>query len=347
MTVDLERYIRGRVRVLNDSGGRGYDGGLRTFDCPLCGERRGRGWVGVQGWGAGCFNTGCVAEPTLRGGVVEWVRLAEHLYERSDAWRFLREGFGTDAPSRPVPPAPHRGSDFCTFPEEARLFRLEENQFQRLMQGPFEQFLKRQWGLEVGHAREWGLGWCLSGRYAWRVIIPVVMGGAPVAFQARTIADHSPAAQVRTPKYLTSSNVPAGRHPAECGRSAASLLFNIDALAPGGEAVLVEGSGDSMRWHRDDRGRSPVAVALLGTALTPEKLAILATRRPERVVVAMDAEPEAWVKATAHVADLRAWGMDARMGTWRGAKDAGAGATLDVGDVGEVASFVRSRLDRR
>lgn len=330
--IDLDRYLRSRVRVVNDGGGRGYDSGLRAFDCPLCGDARARGWVGVEGWGAGCFNIGCVAEPQLAGGVVEWVRRVEGLQTRADAWRFLRGGFGVDA----RPPS-HRaviesGPDFCRFPPEMRAFSLPGGA-PPPMERLFVDFIKSQWGLSPAHARSWGLGWCLYGRYAWRVVIPVVMDGQPVAFQARTIRDgHGvqewPAVGA---KYLTASNVASTRGPAECGRPASRLLFNAGALVPGGEGIVVEGAGDVMRWHRDDRARQPAAVALLGVALTPEKAAMIHAARLERVIVALDAEPEAERRARRHVSDLRdAWHVNAVMGRWRGGKDSGSGATLEI-----------------
>src|SRR5438552_8412065 len=60
-SIDLDKWLRTRVRVLNDQGGRGFDTGVRTFNCPLCRDSKGRGWANVAYWTAGCFNVGCVA----------------------------------------------------------------------------------------------------------------------------------------------------------------------------------------------------------------------------------------------------------------------------------------------
>ena len=92
--IDLDRFVSATVRVRNEGGGRGYDSGIRTFDCPLCGDTKGRGWVGTEGWGAGCFNLDCVAEPRLQGGAIEWAQRVLRLETRAAAWRFLEKEFG-------------------------------------------------------------------------------------------------------------------------------------------------------------------------------------------------------------------------------------------------------------
>lgn len=336
VTIDLERFLRGLVEVRNDAGGRGYDRGVRVFDCPLCGDRKGRGWAHLGSWTYGCFNEGCPASPRLEGGAVEFARRVFGLPTRAEVWRRLEREFGGAAPVE-YAPAPRRGPDFCNLPPGMRPFEPSGGS---PMQEVFEAFVERQWGLDGRDAREWGLGWCLTGPYAWRVVVPVVMGGQVVGFQARSVRGNA------EPKYLTSRSSDDPGRPAECGRPAAAMLFNVDALPPDGEALVVEGAGDAMRWHRGARGRTPTALALLGTAMTPEKLALIAGRRPERAVVALDAEPAARRRALSHVEDLRAWGVPAALGRWSGGKDSGSGASLteEVSDEGGLGGAVRARL---
>ena len=348
--IDLERFVRGAVSIRNDGGGRGFDQGIRAYDCPLCRDSKGRGWVHLGSWAVGCFNLGCPASPRLDGGAAELARRLLGLASRLEAWRDLERRFG-GAATVAYAPAPTRGPDFCNFPREMRRFEVAGSP----MQAVFEAFIDRQWGLRPEDAREWGLGWCLTGRYAWRVIIPVVMGGAPVGFQARTVAttldkppDDPVAELLGRAKYLTSSKVASTDRPAECGRPAASMLFNLDSLPREGEALLVEGAGDAMRWHRGERGRSPTAVAILGTALTPEKISLLVERGPERLVGALDEEPGTRGRALDHAESLRAWGFSVAAGRWIGGKDAGSGASLEVADeTGGVGEAARSRLEGR
>lgn len=318
--IDLERFVRSRVRVLNDTGGRGYDSGLRTFDCPICRESRGRGWLGVTGWGAGCFNVGCTASPHLDGGAVEWARRVLGLATRGEAWGVLERDFSSD---RVVarPSASQRSADFCRLPVGSRPFEYPPAS---PMQREFDLFVGRQWGLGGGSSLGWRLRWCMTGWYTWRVVIPVVMGDQVVGFQARTIRE-----EIEQSKYVTSRHGPESDLLAECGRPAAAMLFNADALRAGCDVLVVEGAADVMGWAaRGDRHH--VAVGLLGVALTPEKLSLISLARPRRAVVALDDEPAALRRAAAHVEDLRAWGVEAVLGRWSGGKDAGSGASLVI-----------------
>jgi len=330
--IDLDRFLRSRVRVTNESGGRAYDTGLRTFDCPLCGDSKARGWLGTTGFAAGCFNPGCVANPQLPGGAVEWARRALRLQSRAEAWALLEREFGgaTPAARTPLP----RDPDFCRFPLGARDFDVYAPS---PLQSEFEKFAERQWGLSVVDVVRWGLKWCFHGALPLRVIIPVVMGGRPVGFQARTIK------RGVEPKYLTSKYGKPSDPKAECARPAAAMLFNADAMRPLEDVVGVEGAGDVMGWHRVRRDTP--AVGFLGVALTPAKLSIISSARPRRFIVALDAEPEARARALSHVEDLRAWRVNAVLGRWVGGKDAGSGASLSIEDgEGTLSSAVRSRL---
>lgn len=314
--IDLEGYVLRRVRVLNANGGRGYDHGVRVFDCPLCRETRGRGWANVLTFAVGCLNAGCPAEERLPGGVVEWVRRAEGLRTWPDTLTFLLREYPRRSARRPAPVVDAH-EDFVRYPKDVRwLWSASSPIMHEAMV-----FARRQWGVSGSDLQRWGVGVCASGRYAWRLVIPVVMDGNPVAFQARTFRGGEP-------KYLFAREGPASDPQTECGREAAGCLFNYDAVHEGGEFVLVEGAGDVMAHAA--RTTAPTAVGLLGQALTAEKLALIAVLRPRRVVVALDQGVAERRRALDHVADLRAWGVAAELGEWVGGKDAGEGARLAV-----------------
>jgi hypothetical protein len=318
MMIDFDRFVRSVVTVRNDGGSRAYETGLRTFDCPLCGDQRGRGWLGVYRFAAGCFNPGCVAEPQLAGGALEWARRVLKLPDRSDARAALIAKYGVKRIATP-PPA-HRGEDFCVLPDGYTMFTRNDDR--NIVQRVFEVFMQRQWGVTIEDAISWSLGWTVRGPYAFRVIIPIMMNAELVGFQARTIKDGV------EPKYLTSSSVAQRGRPAECGRPAHAMLFNADAMLEDHDVLMVEGAGDVIGWHREHT--VPPCVGLLGVALTQEKLSIISAARPRRVIVALDAQPDAQRRARVHVDALDAWGIDAVLGQWVGAKDAGAGASLVV-----------------
>jgi hypothetical protein len=325
--IDLDKWLRTRVKVLNDAGGRGFDTGVRTFNCPLCRDTKGRGWANVAYWTAGCFNIGCMACERLAGGALELACRLERIPMRGQAFEFLREKYGTERVIA-FKPVVRESEDFVRWPEGMHpLARRDAADVMDPMRRTYLKFVEKQWGISEADAAQWGLGYCTSGYYAQRVIIPIVMFGEPVAFQARTIV----AEGVKHKKYITSRHGSKDDPKAECARSAAEILYNYDRIPEGGDVVLVEGVGDVMGWHRGNPAREPIASALLGLSLTPEKLELLSKRRPARVILAPDAEVTTR-QSRGVMRDLRskldAWDFNVLIGEWQGGKDAGSGATL-------------------
>ena len=333
--IDFEGYVRSRVEVRNTEGGRGYDLGVRSFDCPLCSDTKGRGWLNVDYATAGCFNSGCIANERLAGGALEWARELEGFASRGKTIAYLQTEFPSHGRVR-MPALPKLAyDDFCRFPKEMLLFKLPPAP---ILQAGFLNFAWQQWGLKIQDLVTTGAGYCVKGFYSQRIILPIVMDRQPVAFQARTILSVS-----MFPKYLTSSNVAQRTRAPECGRPAEALLYGIDEVKPGDEVVLVEGGPDAIAARRRLGLR---AVGLLGTALTSEKLALLARTRPSRVIVALDAETETSEKALEAMAALLGWGLDAALGTWTGAKDPGAGGRLIIQTPG-IAGQITQRLGKK
>jgi hypothetical protein len=318
--LDFARFASERLHVANEGGARNYAAGNLVFNCPLCGDRKERGYLRTMYGVVGCFNPGCDAEPRLQGGAVELFRRIEGLATRAAAFLLFKERYGLDS-ALPTPPVkPFDGQDFVRIPVGCRPFELGGS----VMQQNFEAFAMRQWGLSVLDLRSWGCQWAMTGELAWRILIPIFLRTQPVAWQARSIGDVEP-------KYITSRYGKPDDPDAQCGRPASALLFNIDAVAKGGEVLLLEGAANVMVWHRRDKGRTPTAVAILGVALTDEKLAMLTRLEPERVVVALD--PGAEQRGRQHAERVCNWGMDAAIGRAVGAKDFGAGARLEVDDL--------------
>lgn len=289
--------------------------------------------MNVNRWSAGCWNAGCPAEPRLNGGAIAWVQLVEGISVKGQTWAYLLEQFpatGAYLP-RQVQHSTY-AADFCRLPHEFR--HLNGLNHLPSMGRPVEAFLWHQWGLSVRQATDWGLGYCFYGRYAGRIVIPIKMKGEVVAFQARSYRREEP-------KYLNSRSGPEDDPKAECGRPARATMFNLDAASSGDDVMLVEGSGDVMHWHRDDIHRTPIAIGLLGMALTPEKLAMLCELNPRRVIVALDNEPETKMRATTHLQDLEGWGLSVAAGQWVGGKDAGAGAELKIKILDSVSQIDR------
>ncbi len=325
--IDLDAYLRSRVQIKNEDGGRGYDHGVRIFDCVWCDDEAGRGWVNIEYGAAGCFNGGCPAEGTVDGGALEWARGVEGFNTIGHTIAWLQQEFPFRG-ERPLPTPIVKYTDFCRLPPESMLFGLDAP----ILQVPYADFAKRKWGLSHVDLKEAFARWCSSGSYAGRIIFPVLMGGKPVAFQARTIYGDGRV------KYLTSKFGEPDDPEAECGRPQQALLYGVDDVPKGGEVALVEGITDVLASRK---GRSGVDVApeltfvgILGMRLSTEKLAILARLRPKRVIVALDSHPETDRASQRAVDDLRAWGIPVARGVWQGGKDAGSGAALRINDLG-------------
>ena len=283
------------------------------------------------------MNTGCDAEPRLEGGAVELFRILESLPDRPTAFVKYRDLYGSEVDVPAAPPKPFDGRDFVRWPAGSRMFFEGVNQFRTT----FTDFAAAQWGLTETDLAAWGCRWAISGPAAWRIVIPVTMGGRPVGWQARSVMN-------AVPKYLTSRYGKESDPEAQCGRPASAMLFNADALPEGGEALVLEGAANAMAWHRRDRARTPVAVALLGVALTQEKAALLGARRLERIVVALDDEPAARRRGRRHAEGLRAWvSAEVVAGRWVGGKDLGSGARLEIEESEpDILDRVRSRLGK-
>lgn len=331
---DAEAYAQ-YVGVHNAQGGRGYSTGVRIVDCPWCGDAGGHAWLNVEKLTAGCFHPWCDAANGRT--LFEYAQRAEGFRTRGEAVTWLLRTFPGETALRPAA-QPAVREDWCKLPSEARPFGPGSG----LLQAEAARFAARQWGLAADDLRRWGVLWCPRGRYAWRLVVPVVMGGAAVQFQARSYRGAEP-------KYLSGEIGVVAARPME------ACLFNLDAAVEGADVILVEGWADVAKVgdRRADLGgalgqarpagadagmhhdvgaadRPVAAVALLGSALTPAKAALLAARRPRSVTVALDADAVAAGYAVADVLECYLPDAVVRMGLWRGGKDAGSGAVLDV-----------------
>lgn len=323
--IDFDRYLPTVVSILNEDGTRSYDEGIRVFNCPICGEDRGRGWASLERRSAGCFNAGCDAEPRLDGGLFAWVQRVEQLADVETAILFLRAKYL--APEGGV----RRGrraavvayTDWCRWPVPQSYSFRESGR--SMSARPFVRFAVRQWGLGLTDLETADAYFATSGRHADRILFPVRdHDGVVIAFQARTIVGADP-------KYRTSQHGTADDPNAECGRPAEALVYGLHWVGAGGlglrPVVLVEGIGDALRIYRVAQWVG-VPIALLGVQLSDEKAALVTALHPPRVIVALDQDAE--VRAREYALLLAQWGVEVGIGTWAGGKDAGSGAQLAV-----------------
>lgn len=137
-------------------------------------------------------------------------------------------------------------------------------------------------------ARSRGLGYATSGRYAWRVIVPVENDGKLYTFIARTILTQCPNCTERLddctcqprrfPKVLTP--------PSKDGAAPRHTLFNLDAVSRSASrrVVVVEGVFDALRLPNE-------AVALMGSSASATQITLLAgLARGRDCVLALDGD---------------------------------------------------------
>jgi hypothetical protein len=317
----LEAYFADCFDIRNEDGKRGYADGIRVLgECPVCGDAGGRSWYHAAKGKIGCFRDSCDAYGSM--SALQAVRQREGFASNGQAIIWLAQQY-PNAELSVVPPQPVRQSyiDWCRLPVGFTSLSSSLSSAcgatSPLHQEAFR-FAKKQWGIEDVTLAHAGAGICVRGRYVWRIVLPIRIGGALVAFQARSYRGGEP-------KYLTSSHGEKNNPMAECGRPAEALLYNLDAVTPGARVVLVEGIGDVLACRERRMAETPVAI--LGVEMMMEKVAMLAMYRPGPVIVAMDGEPGALRRGAEHVGILQACGVDASLYTWS-AKDAGSGAKL-------------------
>ena len=337
MPFDVDGWVRDRFAIYNAEGGKAYERGVRKIDCPFCGDTEGHGWVNTRSGVLKCFRVDCEAHG--RGiDIIEAVRAYDGFTTRTEAILSLRQEF--PPLNIEYDPVPDRFVDWCELPKE--MSTIEAGMQAR---SPFASravaFAKKQWGVPVDVLMRFGCGYCVSGRFANRIIFPIKMGGRLVGFQGRVFFDGEP-------RYLTSRHGARGDQWAECGRPADAMLFNLDAVQVGGRVLLVEGLGDTLAWEhrRTTTLDGTPAVAILGSAFGFEKATLLMARQPKVVVVGLDTGATEASNET--VALLQAWGADVEIGTWVGAgKDPGEGAELRCENAGGRVERVRRILRQK
>ncbi len=129
---------------------------------------------------------------------------------------------------------------------------------------PFWTYLLSR-GVLGREVRDNEIGFCLTGFYKWRVIVPVRSAGVLWTFVARAIGD-------MVPKVL---------HP--MGAQPTRALFGIDRLQTTGTAIITEGVFDAIKV-----GDS--AVATLGTNVTPHQRDLLRGKGVKRVIFLFDGD---------------------------------------------------------
>ena len=138
------------------------------------------------------------------------------------------------------------------------------------------QYLKSR-GVTDGQIRRHKIGYCYSGKYAGRIIVPIFMFGELVYWIARII-EH-PTVRLQVAKH-------PDRKVLNPSVSKRSILFNYDTAKLSDEVVVCEGVFDALAI--ENVGQS--AVALLGKEMTDEQAMLLTALNCEKITVCLDAD---------------------------------------------------------
>lgn len=268
MPFDTEEWVRDNMDSVKRSTGDEF-----AADCPFCGKP-GHFYVNVDTNNYICFK--CEAAGRGFSGLVRLVAEVEGV-KTSVARRMI---------TRQVVQFKRRESEPKSLMERlANMRGREAQQADGVVQAPLpDEFIPvwkhdrgwrmpmylKQRGITRETAKTWGLGYCDKGRYADRIVFPIVCPNGQ-SFTARDATED----QSQQPKYLNPKGVDHGR-----------LLYGWNTLGDG-DVIMVEGPMDVLTLVQ----RSYEVLGLLGKALHVEQMKLLLKLpRDKTFIIMLDPE---------------------------------------------------------
>lgn len=284
-------------KVLNFGGGRGFENGVLVFDCPACGDRKGRGYISVSSRRAGCFRASC----DLGSGkpMKEWLDalITKGILTRQMAANIMTAIFGTPT----MLPLRERQLEL---PNKRPYIRINGS-----IRPLREDDLPSTWSrVKLEWLQRFGFCWA-DLAFGRGVLIPVTYRFLPCFYTVR----------LSEGGYMAASRAESSHSKGECLFGHDFLPRNLDQLA------IVESAQDAVMLMESER---IPAVALLGSAMTQIQRSMIVRLKPRTVIVALDADAEGQSAMLAN--ELIRFLPIVRIGTWVGAKDAASGGTLKI-----------------
>ena len=153
---------------------------------------------------------------------------------------------------------------------------------------------KRSFDADYLHEKYGVVGGGITGKWKFRIIIPLYYKGKLASWTARSILSKKELKELNIPRYKNLSADESAVNPKD-------LLFNLDN-ANGDEVVLTEGPFDVMRFGDG-------FVCSLGTQLTQNQIKLL-VEKYKKVYIMFDNEEEAWKKAHKYAVQIASMGLD-------------------------------------
>ncbi len=256
MSFDVETYVRDNLDAVRDSGG-----AEMNATCPFC-DKPSHFYINKDTGNYCCFK--CDARGRRGIGViakVEGISYAEaSRFLMKEAVKFRRKETLRSLVERL---AAMRGGEV----EDERVDIPLPAEFKPVFKNgkfSYPSYLRER-GVKRETAKVWGLGWARRGRYAGRIIIPVVCPNGRSLTARDTTGEQEP-------RYLNPKGADHGR-----------LLLGWEHVKTTEDAVLVEGPLDAIKcWQSGLRG-----YALMGKMLHMEQLRLLFRRTPDAAITVM------------------------------------------------------------
>jgi hypothetical protein len=257
---DIEGYLTSRLEGVHKGAG-----GELNATCPWC-HRSGGFYVNITTGAHICFKLGC----DQRGRSI--INLVAHLegIPRSEAYQHVMRESVIFARREETPES---------LVDRLRSLRGLEGEVENLVNIPLPKeyipvydgmnwrmprYLKER-NIRRETARIWGMGFCNSGRYGGRVVIPIACPGGQ-SFTARDTTGE------QEPKYLNPTGADHSR-----------LLIGWPHAKVEGDVVLVEGPMDAVKMYQH---RIPT-LALGGKMLHSSQLAMLFKKPTDAAITVM------------------------------------------------------------
>lgn len=229
-----------------------YTRGWLKGDCPLCGKDKKLG-VQIEENKAHCFSC------DFRMTTFRFIMEIENLNQYNEVYNLLKKYNGTTS-IYSVSNEPEREAKHLQLPPEFKLIGLYTSQTARLV----EKNLKKR-GFSIPYLMRKGVGYCATGKYAGRIIIPYYENGQLRYFNARKFIDIGE-------KFKNPTKD-------ECGVGKAEVIYNIDALdlyeriwlfesttnaLTIGDSAIGTGGKSLSPWQKNKILQSPVKDVLVG-----------------------------------------------------------------------------------
>lgn len=269
MRFDIEEYVNSHLSKSKDVNSK--NGHEMTAVCPSCGKYGGF-YVNIETGKYLCnkcdFKSNSVVGLVAKVEDITWSQARQYIFEKAVQFRRKSDVFSLLDRIKALRPdiVDDEQDDIQTEPPEGFVPIYDSNRSTKWM---IPKYLKKR-KIKSKTAMDWGLGYCTSGRYANRLIIPIDCPNG-VSWTARSMSK-----EVKGPKYLNPSGVDHSR-----------LLIGWHVAMITSDIVLCEGPLDAVRLYQCHVS----ALALGGKVLHDEQLSqLMSLSKNSAVTVMLDSE---------------------------------------------------------